>query len=158
MPVATGGPMTGFAGGAHAKRRFAFVGPKFRGRLPLSVADPFCIAAIGLLCAFAYLDLLRGWDAFHARYLLACCLAALLVTALQSHSGGYSLARLAERDTVGRALGYWVMAFALMAAVLFLLELPGQFSRGWVILFFVFGALYFIASRAWLVGRIGRPS
>jgi FlaA1/EpsC-like NDP-sugar epimerase len=87
------------------------------------------------------------------QYVAAPALVALAASALFHHAGLYALQALtAPFKCLPRALAYWTAAIVALIGCLFFLKAGSEFSRAWVLLWYVTGCIALFVARIAIAG------
>ncbi len=105
------------------------------------------VAGLGFLIAYLYVA------DFFRQYAAALALAGLAAVTVFQALGLYNIAALAAAHRqLPRLLAGWTATVALLLAAVFLLKIAPDFSRAWLVLWYVGGAVALLAYRAAVAG------
>ncbi|HZT47775.1 MAG TPA: undecaprenyl-phosphate glucose phosphotransferase [Hyphomicrobiaceae bacterium] len=105
------------------------------------------VAGLGFLIAYLYVA------DFFRQYAAALLLAGLAAVTVFQALGLYNIAALAAAHRqLPRLLAGWTATVALLLAAVFLLKIAPDFSRAWLVLWYVGGAVALLAYRAAVAG------
>jgi Undecaprenyl-phosphate glucose phosphotransferase len=120
----------------------------FRGLA--AIIDVVTVATLSLAATVCYLYLIAEEPVSLLQYLAATLLAAMLLSQQLAVGGAYELERLNNmRYQVQKVLIAWTTVVGVIVAISFLLKISAEFSRVWLVSWYLTTALALICTRYW---------